>query len=115
MTFSPEQTAHRRLGRRFAPRPGLFAALFGVTLLAGCAPSDGRDWHGYSYADVMGDAPAQVSGPYRDGPQCLAALRATAMPRPRTAGFVCARGCSLSARDKASGDRLVTDCAEVLR
>ncbi|WP_068080408.1 hypothetical protein [Novosphingobium rosa] len=101
-------------------RPGLFAALSGAALLAGCTPSDGQDWHGYTYPDVMSDAPPHVSGPYSDGPQCLAALRsanarAASMSRPRSAGFACARGCSLSAQDKGSGDRLVTDCQEVLR
>lgn len=90
-----------------------------VLAMAGCSQPSSRDWYGYAYPDLMSNLTAKVSGPYKDGQQCLAAMHTmeqTAQPpRPITAGYACARGCRFSTATGDSGQLLVSDCDEARR
>lgn len=81
-----------------------------VLLLAACSSSDDDDaWHGYYYANVLSNAAPVVSGPYANGPQCVATMHALLRQAPSTANFTCARGCQ-----KASNG-MISDCKEATR
>lgn len=106
-------------GRLRRGRVRLIALGAGVLAMAGCSQPSSRDWYGYAYPDLMSNLTARVSGPYKDGQQCLAAMHAmeqTAQPpRPITAGYACARGCRFSTATGDSGQLLVSDCDEARR
>lgn len=95
----------RRSGAKHRCRTGI---LLPVLLLTACS-SDDDGWHGYYYANVLDNAAPLVSGPYPDGPQCVAAMHVMLRQAPTTAGFTCARGCS------KTSNGVTADCREALR
>jgi hypothetical protein len=76
--------------------------------MCGCSPSQGRDWYGYYYENVMINAAPAISRPFSSPQACLAAMRAYTRNASRWAGFACARGCV----HQQNG--FLSDCAQVV-
>jgi hypothetical protein len=87
----------------------MWAALAFLSVVAGCSPSQGHDWQGYYYENVLVNSEPSISDPYPSAQLCLAAMRENFRNAPRSAGFVCARGCP------EPKDGYVSDCKEVAR
>jgi hypothetical protein len=80
-----------------------------VLLLAACSSSDDDAWRGYYYANVLTNAAPVVSGPYANGPQCVATMHALLRQAPSNAGFTCAHGC------QTASNGVISDCKEAMR
>jgi hypothetical protein len=87
----------------------LWAAVACVSTVTGCSPSQSHDWQGYYYENVLVNTEPTVSEAYPSAQICLAAMHDYYRNAPRSAGFVCARGCP------EPKDGYTADCQEVAR